>query len=281
MEIRLLTSAAIAAANDIVMRAYQSPSRLTELERYLRLQPDGWFLAWESGQAVGLAGTIDYGDFAYLGLVSVLPEAQRGGIGRALMRQILAWLAARDCPLVLLDASPVGQPLYQKLGFITTDASVVWGRAAATHPPSAVRPPMGGIHLMEPTDIAEVVAYDRPRFGADRTAALADLLMSHPRRAAFTRDAAGCITGFAIAQPRILGPWLADDVSSAAALLAWAWALDEPPTGMLVPAHNAQAAALLTSAGFAVQRKLAHMRLGTGATRDRTTHYGLASFTLG
>ncbi len=262
------------------MQAYQSASRLAEIHRYLRLQPDGWFLAWAGDQAVGLGGAIDYGAFGYVGLVSVLPEAQHGGIGRALMRHILAWRVARGGPMLVLDASVAGQPLYTQLGFVVDDASVVWKSGDAPRLTTTPDAALEQVFSCTNDDLAEIAAYDAARFGADRTAALADLLASHPGRAALTRDDTGRITGYALAQAQNIGPWLADDAPSARALLAWALALDAPPDGVLVPAQNTQAASLLAAAGFAPQRQLAHMRLG-GTPRDRATHYGLASFTLG
>ena len=283
LEIRQMTDNDIAAADIIAMRAYDSPSRNEELRRYLRLQPDGWFLAYRGDEALGLGGAIDYGPFAYIGLICVLPAAQRGGIGRAVMRHILTWLATRDCPLVLLDASAAGRPLYAQLGFVSDDASGVWTRTA----PETVAMPIPAVapaHSATPfthAELAEVVAYDTPRFGADRTAVLADLLTTYPGRAALTRDHNGDITGFVIAQSRNLGPWVADDSAAAAALLTWALSLDAPPTGALAPAQNHQATALLTSAGFTQLRHLTRMRLGGAGPRDRSTHFGLASFTLG
>src|SRR5262249_55194053 len=125
LAIRTMTAADVAAADAVAVAAYDSPtSRGAEIRRYLDLQPDGWFLAYgERDHPVGLGGVINYGPFAYIGLLGVLPTMQRRGVGQAIMEHILAWIRARDIPIALLDASSVGEPLYRRLGFVPDDQS--------------------------------------------------------------------------------------------------------------------------------------------------------------
>src|SRR5690606_32161796 len=48
----------------------------------------------------------------------LVEESLRGrGIGRALMEQALMHVDASGIPTVRLDATPLGRPLYEKLGF--------------------------------------------------------------------------------------------------------------------------------------------------------------------
>jgi hypothetical protein len=49
------------------------------------LQPDGWFVAELDGQWL-MVGTVDYGEFAYIGLMAVHQRCSARGIGRALRR---------------------------------------------------------------------------------------------------------------------------------------------------------------------------------------------------
>src|SRR5262245_3409659 len=114
--IRILSGEDVDIADAIMIPAYGVPrSRKRDLRRYLALQPDGWLLALLDGEPAGMGGAIDYGPFAYIGLMAVLPALQRRGIASAIMEQLLAWIAARGCPTVLLDASPAGERLYEKL----------------------------------------------------------------------------------------------------------------------------------------------------------------------
>ncbi|MBO0781532.1 MAG: GNAT family N-acetyltransferase, partial [Ktedonobacteraceae bacterium] len=94
--------------SQIVNAAYHIPTTHAALYRdklYMHwlLQPDGWFLVDLDDTPVGFGGLIDYGLFARLGMMSVLPEMQRRGIGRALMSHLLAWADARGCPTIVLD----------------------------------------------------------------------------------------------------------------------------------------------------------------------------------
>ena len=89
--IRVLTEVDLDAADAIMIPAYGVPrSRKRDLRRYLALQPDGWLLAQLDGQPAGLGGAIDYGPFAYIGLMAVLPSLQRRGIASAIMDRLLA-----------------------------------------------------------------------------------------------------------------------------------------------------------------------------------------------
>src|SRR5690348_3176989 len=95
--IRALTAADIPAADAIGMAAYGRESRSAELARLLRLQPDGWLLAEVEGEPAGMVGATDFGPFAYVGQMGVLPTFQRRGIARALMERLLAWIDERGC----------------------------------------------------------------------------------------------------------------------------------------------------------------------------------------
>ncbi|WP_233342913.1 GNAT family N-acetyltransferase [Burkholderia cepacia] len=73
------------------------------------------FVAEEDGAVIGTALCWKFGtDRASLGLVIVSSEHQGRGIGRKLMEMVLEELGPRT---TFLHATPVGQPLYEKLGF--------------------------------------------------------------------------------------------------------------------------------------------------------------------
>ena len=282
--IRRLTVDDLAAADAIAAAAYGRGSRLTELRRYLTLRPDGWLLALLDGAPAGIVGATTYSAFAYVGLMAVHPDFQRRGIARLLMDRLLADLDAQDCPTVLLDASAMGEPLYRSLGFEEDDRSVFYARHDA---PSSLSPfPSPALpfvaHLSE-EDLAAVIAFDTPRFGANRGDVLATYLRDDPARAFVSRAASGNISGYLIAQRQALGPWLAETPEAAAMLLDAARSLpfDDGPT-VIAPAANEHAARLLEQRGFAPQRSLAHMRRGGMPMPARRTHlYGQASFAIG
>lgn len=270
-------------AIDAVLRAAygRDASFQPDLSRYLQLQPDGWLMAEAEGAAAGCVGAIDCGAFAYVGLMGVDPAQQRRGIALALMERLLAFVDARHCPAVLLDATPAGAPLYARLGFVDRDEALAFQCEAPAATPSASASPI----TVEPLTAAvlpALVAFDAARFGAQRTAVLAQYLREGPERAFIARDEAGAISGVLIAQGRLLGPWVAATPATAAALLDTALALPfSGPIGALTPAANDAAVRLLGEGGFRVQRSLRHMIRGPVPARQRTAIYGQASFALG
>jgi GNAT superfamily N-acetyltransferase len=287
--VRAFGEADLAAADGVVVAAYSMPSsRRAELARYLALQPDGWFLVWVDGQPVGVGGAVDYGPCAYVGLVGVLPAMRRRGIALALMRHLLNWLDDRGCPTTLLDASAAGAPLYERLGFVDDDEALFFVRATDGLPDAGA--PHRPCEPLTAADLPEVVAFDAPIYGAPRTALLASYLASYPGRAYVTRDAAGQLTGYLIAQSTLIGPWAARTPTGAEALLRAALTLSygagsSPRDGWpaaIVPASNRPAAALLSRYGFRQQRSLRHMRRGTPPALQRAALlYGQVSFAVG
>ena len=120
--IHLFTKAELEVTNEMLKAAYNVPlSRKESLCRYLALQPDGAFVAKHDSMVIGFGGAMDYGPFAYIGLMAVHPGMQKRGVGGLILERLLAWLDERRCPTVLLDATPVGALLYKRHGFIEDD----------------------------------------------------------------------------------------------------------------------------------------------------------------
>jgi ribosomal protein S18 acetylase RimI-like enzyme len=81
--IRSLTVEDFDVADTILTLAYNTKGSLRgELERFFSLQSDScWLLVTLDDVSVGLGGVVDYGAYAYIGLVAIHPEAQRLGLG--------------------------------------------------------------------------------------------------------------------------------------------------------------------------------------------------------
>jgi predicted N-acetyltransferase YhbS len=278
LTIRRLTPADIPAAADVLAAAFYASTWAEGLRLSMLLQPDGMLLAEEGGRALGVVGAVDYGPFAYVGMMGVHPAAQRRGVARALMVELLAWLDGRGCPLAVLDATPLGAPLYAQLGFVDAGRSYV--AAAAELAPPAPLP--AGVAPLAADELDALAVFDAPIFGANRGRLLAELTRS-PARTLVARDPVGAIGGYVIVQREAIGPWAARTPELAALLLraALASGLDSPPRAK-IPAGNPAAGELLAAAGIARQRELTHMRRGAGARPgDAAALYSLASFALG
>lgn len=275
------TQADLIATDSVVKTAFNiDESRQASLQRYLTLPSSGSFVARCDNKIIGFGGTLDYGPFAYIGLMSVHPSMQHKGVGKLLFAQLLAWLEGRQCPTILLDASSSGAPLYYQAGFIAEDATVVLHQTQPS-PLSAQLPP--GVSILTDEDFPALVAFDTPHFGSDRGELLASFRARAPERVLITRDEQGHITGYLIAQANTIGPWITRTAEDAERLLLHALALPfKKKPGMFVSAHNSAALQLLTRYGFSQQRTLSHMRKGIPIQRNRqTTLYGQASLGWG
>ena len=279
--VRCLTETDLEVAGTIAMAAYErTQSMEAEIRRSLVLQPDGWFLALLDEEPVGLGGAVDYGPFAYLGLMSVLPSVQGRGIGMALMERILAWADDRGCPTILLNARPRAVSLYERYGFAEIDQTLQLQRTddRPLSPPSASQ-----IAPLAVDELPEVAAFDALAFGAERLPALSTHAALAPARFLVSHDAAGQVTGFLVARHGHLGPWNAASLGDAEHLLRQALMLpfSSPPIASLSARHHA-GLDLLARAGFQVQRTLPHMRRGQPLQRD-SQHglYGMDSLGLG
>lgn len=57
------------------------------------------------------------GRTAYIGWIAVVPEAGRGGLGTVVTRRVIEWGAERGADIAVLMASPMGAPVYRRMGF--------------------------------------------------------------------------------------------------------------------------------------------------------------------
>jgi GNAT superfamily N-acetyltransferase len=280
ISIRALTENDLETADRIVCSAFDlSESRVTEIARYLALQPDGWFLATFRGQPAGVLGAVDYGPFAYLGMMTVHKDWQRRGIGHTLLQHVLGWAETRGIPLLRLDASAAGFPMYTRFDFVEIDETLLFQRANSSRAwdyPAHVR-------RMHVSDIPAIVALDSPIFGAGRENLFGTLLTDFPDRCFISHHPDGRPAGYLFAQPQRIGPWSADRPQDAEALLQAALSLsfDDPPV-VIAPKMNAEAVALLRRFDFELKLTNRHMQRGSTALPGRRSAiYACTSFAIG
>jgi GNAT superfamily N-acetyltransferase len=228
--------------------------------RLLDLQPDGCFLAELDGVGVGTVTTCRFGPVAWIAMMLV-DEACRGrGIGRALMAQALEALDSEGVRLVRLDATPLGRPLYESLGFV---AEATFDRYRGVLPP-ADGPPGPGVPRAVGA-LEEVVALDREVTGTDRGRLIRRLADEHAESLRIVGEGKQ-VAGFLLARPgataRQIGPCIGDG-QAGPALLADARSRYAGEAVVLdVPTANADAAALVGSWGVHAERML--VRMGRG-----------------
>ena len=189
---------------------------LADWERVLRWGGRGCFALEQDGHLIATTTTTSYGrDRAWIGMVITHPDHRGRGYARQLMQMALDYLAARGIRHILLDASEMGRPLYEKLGFKVMYGVEVWtGRASSYLGPRA-RP-------LRAADLPAVIALDADVFGVARERILRRVVADLPHLA-WVDDENGQITGFLLGTDdpdRItLGPWTARSPWSAEKLL--------------------------------------------------------------
>jgi GNAT superfamily N-acetyltransferase len=280
ISIRALTKEDDEQANDLLNLAFNSETnRLFDLKLYRRLQPDGWFAATLDGLLIGTVGAISYGIVAHIGFMTVHPDLQAHGIGSKLMEHILAWLDSQNVPLVTLDASKKGFPLYQKLGFFSLDETVTFVKEIE---PVNIELPES-VQQITPADLDELVELDKPIFGADRRKVFQTMTEFYPSRGFLHRGKTGRITGYLFAYVNRIGPWVMADLAGAEVLLQTAMTLEYiNPVVVCVPSVNQNAVKLVQDYGFEKLRTGQHMAKGDGAIPgDRTKIFAQTSMGAG
>jgi GNAT superfamily N-acetyltransferase len=146
----------------------------SDWHRFLDASPAGCFVAEENGEVRGTATTMTYENrFAWIGMVLVDPEVRKQGIGTQLLNATIQYLDQRKISTWKLDATPQGQPLYRKLGFVPEYEIERWilkrapdamGRTSRSHQ----------LPLTE-TQWELILHRDREVFGADRSFLLRSL----------------------------------------------------------------------------------------------------------
>jgi GNAT superfamily N-acetyltransferase len=259
ISIRALSDADLEAADGILSSAFQrAESWQPELRLFQRLQPDGIFLASRDGTPAGMVASINYSGYAYVGLMGIHQDSQRQGLGHALMEHLLAWMEEQKVPLVKLDASPAGQPLYEKLGFVPFGEVYVFQRSTSQLDVQRAK----GIQLLTPQHRDQVTAIDTQAFGADRSRLLRVLLELYPGRAFLSQNEQKQVTGYLFAQAKRIGPWIMTG-GDAERLLHQALSLPfNGPVTVVTPAENSHGVSLLQKFGFQITRVNRHMAYG-------------------
>jgi GNAT superfamily N-acetyltransferase len=191
--------------------------------RFLNASPNGCFVAEVDSRVVGTAATISYQDkFAWIGMVLVDPVYRGRGIGTRLLEKTIAFLDEVKIPTMKLDATPLGKPLYEKIGFVTEYEieRLILNRGpeqlSNTQPTDAQRP-------ISNSELEIVMARDSELFGADRSGLLKSLHQQSPELT-FAAWNAGKLIGYIFGRKGSfadhLGPLMATEIETCHKLVA-------------------------------------------------------------
>lgn len=251
--IRLLTPRDIPMALDLCRSAGWNQLQ-GDWARLIDHEPEGCFAATLHDQLVGTITTTRYGtDLAWIGMMLVHEDYRRRGIATDLMNAGLEYLHQHNVRCIKLDATPAGQPVYERLGFRAEWSFRRWVRGDTS--PEAIVPNTDDGCLLSQSHLE----LDRVAFAANRSRLLQSLIAE--TRCHMLEDGFGMLRMGHLAQ--YLGPVVADNADTARELV-----LDLLPH---VPAKvfwdppdvNPYATDLATSLGFEPIRDLTRMSIGS------------------
>ena len=233
----------------------------TDWARFLSLPPRRAIAISVNGALVATATTALFGPVGWVGMVVVAPNFRGQGLGRAIVWSAVQALWEAGARTVKLDATPLGQPLYARLGFTATFKLHRY-RGVATPQPFEGVTPIGA----EPELFARACALDRLAYGVDRSALLRALAADFPSLAAYCEaPSAGC--GYVLGRHGrrfcLIGPLVATTPRVARNLLAWAFSsLSGQAVAFDCPEPNAEANGLALELGLEPTRSFTRMYLG-------------------
>ena len=232
--------------------------------RFLENSPAGCFVTEVDSQVVGTATTICYENrFSWIGMVLVDPEFRNRGIGTQMLQKAIEHLD-RIIPAMKLDATPLGKPIYLRLGFVPEYEIERWilnrpTVASSSEPAKSCASP-------DETQMAKICELDRESFGADRSFLLRSLHEHSPELTSITcKD--GVPIGYALGRKGMfadhLGPWFAKSHEAAQELLR-SFLRQSSRESVIVDclSSNSSIRDLLRVAGFAYSRPLTRMVRG-------------------
>lgn len=234
-------------------------------QRQLGLEPAGSFLAECGGQPAGTACYTAFADIAWISLVLVDRFRRRQGIGTALLRHVISVLDALGMASIRLDATPLGRPVYEKLGFQSEFALArMVGTLGMVEKPADVRP-------MDAGDLPEICRLDQAVTGTRRDRLLRLLFEGDPTSLRVFAPA-GRIEGFLLARPGAnawqLGPVQGSPRAAHALLRDAAHRLAGQRVYLDVPIDHAAAVALAQSLCLVEERRFLRMRRGRPIAED-------------
>jgi predicted N-acetyltransferase YhbS len=266
IRLRPMTSEDIAAGLALSRQAGWNQTE-ADWHRALVLQPDGCFVAVADGAVVGSCCVCLFGPVAWVALVLVDAAHRRRGIGRSLMEHALSFLDGQKVASVRLDATPIGQPLYEQLGFVP---QFRLARYAGILPADDL-PPSPQVGTVPSEHWEELAALDEWVTKTDRRKYLLHLFAEQPEEVRAVKGRLGWWRGWMSGRPganaRQLGPCLG---AAKWLLLQDAFRRHAGRAVYIdIPEDNVPACRLVEERGLIVQRHLLRMCRGESVVERR------------
>jgi GNAT superfamily N-acetyltransferase len=266
----------LSAVDALLRGAFRTSAHFApHVERYLRITGSELFVGSLFGRIIACGGSLAYGDVAIIGLMAVDSELGRHGFGGAMLAHIEASARARGVRTFVLDATESGRGLYARHGYAVVSPcdELVFGGVLTSG---------GDFDTIDAATLEALVRFDAAMTGCDRASMVRVYVGDPAHRTLVARDVYGEVSGYAVAQAALMGPFVARDHAAAEALLERALRLPYAAgPRVLVPGHAGEARAVLCAKGFVSGRVLTHMHKGAVAHAASAALYGKASFAAG
>ncbi len=220
-----------------------------------------------NGRVIGTATAINYSNLAgWIGMVLVDKEFRRQGLGRLLVSGIIDRL--QGFISVKLDATPAGEPVYKKLGFVEesvlsrmTNISFKSGNIGSIDLEPEPEP-----EPIKHEELEEVIKFDRAIFGSDRSYLIKTIMENYPDKA-FLLKKNGRISGYILGRNGIkynyIGPVFAHTTREAKALIVRSLkCIDNQDVAIDIHDDKKELTVWLETIGFIRQRQFVRMYLG-------------------
>ena len=241
-------------------------ARLAGVVGFAKARLEGEVVVAEAGgELVGVAAGAAFGTTGWVGGVAVVPARRRAGLGGALTGAIIEFLEAGGVATVLLHATALGRPVYERLGFVAEAAYATL--AGPTRPRRSPGPP---VRAGRAADLAAVLALDLAATGEDRRRLLAALW---PTGGLVAGD--GEPLGYHLPSPwRPGGAIVAADPAAGLALLDAVRDATGDDMAISVPAGNSAAVEFLEASGFSERYRTVRMYRGPRVRWDPAALFG-------
>jgi GNAT superfamily N-acetyltransferase len=231
--------------------------------RFIELEPEGCFVGELDGRFVGTTTTCVFRKTAWIAMVLVNVDARGNGVGMTLLKHSIDYLKSRQVRTIRLDATSLGRPIYEKLGFVSDYGLARFEGIAPGGGESA------NVVTAAPEMSAEIIEFDKRMTGRERVKMLRRLFEEFPKATRIVRRA-GEIEGFITMRPGAnaiqIGPCTATPEAGPALLGDALNRCAGKPVFVDIPLDNTEAVEVAESNGLTIQRSFTRMSRGPKVT---------------
>ncbi len=240
--------------------------------RFLAMQPEGCLVAELDGVAVGTGAVTAFESVAWISMVLVEQSVRGRGIGKALLNQALELAAELGCASIRLDATALGQPLYESLGFVPQYELTRYAGVAGPVGSTSSSAPIA-VRVARSADWPAILHVDNVITGTQRSKFLSRLFAEDPA-AVRVFEHGHRITGYFTLRHGSdavqLGPCIAETDEAGSALILDA--LSRYAGNRVywdLPSDHFAAVQIAKSASVSPQRQFLRMCRGVGVNENR------------